>query len=299
MGTIVGNPKKQVTSAAGKGWADLNRIKEFCSPYSGLTARSILKIYKLITLPKILYGVSAWSDCNLDPLITLQRAWLYSATGSFYNPANCDLELLTDITPIKIQVELITAKFLAKLYVKGDNLKHTIFDPNTANPKINNDVTILKRFLAFKNNLRSSHRLELDEIDVQTFQYGKSDINRYEHHLWVNYWLYQDSHLRRIFHIPPPLFTTHSRENEVNAFRLLTGNCPLNGFLYKVWLTESPRCPCGSNVESVHHFILECPRYEEIRSKFNFGNLAESMLNSQLPLFIKQTERFARPKHEP
>ena len=100
VGTIVGNPKKQVTSAAGKGWADLNRIKEFCSPHSGLTARSILKIYKLITLPKILYGVSAWSDCNLDPLITLQRAWLYSATGSFYNPANCDLELLTDIKPV-------------------------------------------------------------------------------------------------------------------------------------------------------------------------------------------------------
>ena len=113
---------------------------------------------------------------------------------------------------------------MAKLYVKGGNLKHTIFDPNTAIPKINNDVTILKRFLAFKNNLRSSHRLELDEIDVQTFQYGKSDINRYEHHLWVNYWLYQDSHLRRIFHIPPRfLFTTHSRENEVNTFRLLTG----------------------------------------------------------------------------
>ena len=179
------------------------KFNEIFTIVSGLTARSILKIYKLITPPKILYGVSAWSDCNLDPLITLQRAWLYSATGSFYNPANCDLELLTDITPIKIQVELKTAKFLAKLYVKGDNLKHTIFDPNTANPKINNDVTILKRFLAFKNNLRSSHRLELDEIDVQTFQYGKSDINRYEHHLWVNYWLYQDSHLRRIFHIPP------------------------------------------------------------------------------------------------
>ena len=112
--------------------------------------------------------------------------------------------------------------------------------------------------------------------------------------------LFDSFDLRRFFHIPPRfLFTTHSRENEVNTFRLLTGHCPLNGFLYKVWLTESPRCPCGSNVESVRHFILECPRYEEIRSKFNFGNLAESMLNSQLPLFIKQTERFARHKHEP
>ena len=43
--------------------------------------------------------------------------------------------------------------------------------------------------------------------------------------------------------------------------RLRLGNCALNGYLYSTNCCNSPLCVCGSERESVKHYLLSCPRF--------------------------------------
>jgi hypothetical protein len=47
--------------------------------------------------------------------------------------------------------------------------------------------------------------------------------------------------------------------------RLRTGCSPLNAFLHKIRASDTSTCECGS-VETVSHFLFDCPRWEEHRA---------------------------------
>ena len=44
-------------------------------------------------------------------------------------------------------------------------------------------------------------------------------------------------------------------------------NSDLNENLFSITLVESPNCMCGAEKESIKHYLLECPRYEELRNE--------------------------------
>ena len=59
-----------------------------------------------------------------------------------------------------------------------------------------------------------------------------------------------------------------------NAASLLiqfrTGHAPLNQHLHRIGCVESPDCPhCPGVEESVKHFVLDCPKYEDARREIN------------------------------
>ena len=47
--------------------------------------------------------------------------------------------------------------------------------------------------------------------------------------------------------------------------RLRTGHILLNGWRFRMRLFHTAACGCGAVDESVHHFLLECPRFEAAR----------------------------------
>ena len=87
-------------------------------------------------------------------------------------------------------------------------------------------------------------------------------------------------------------------------FQLRTGHIGLNHHLFCIRKAESPACPLcqGITVETVKHFLLECPRYRQQRHILqrklcrNAGSLSY-LLNSPVavrPLlnFVRSTGRF-------
>lgn len=57
-----------------------------------------------------------------------------------------------------------------------------------------------------------------------------------------------------------------SRRSASLVTQILTEHIPLNEYLYRFKLVDSPRCPaCGFGPESVKHFLLDCPIYAHER----------------------------------
>ena len=50
--------------------------------------------------------------------------------------------------------------------------------------------------------------------------------------------------------------------------RLRTGHTSLNGYLKRFNIVDDATCPeCGDARETVHHFLMVCPKHEELRDK--------------------------------
>ena len=57
------------------------------------------------------------------------------------------------------------------------------------------------------------------------------------------------------------------RELNVALTRLRLNSAPLNGYLYRIGVCDSPQCICGHGEESVHHIFPSCPLYATEREQ--------------------------------
>ena len=64
---------------------------------------------------------------------------------------------------------------------------------------------------------------------------------------------------------PPKYFSYGTKHGNILHTRLRIGMSHLNAHLYPQQLSESPECLCGSSSESVQHFVLICPLYQNPR----------------------------------
>ena len=62
------------------------------------------------------------------------------------------------------------------------------------------------------------------------------------------------------------LYDRLSRDQAALLVQVRSGYCRLNSYLHKIAKAESSDCECGTT-ESVHHFILECTKWEEQRQQ--------------------------------
>ena len=74
------------------------------------------------------------------------------------------------------------------------------------------------------------------------------------------------------------------RELNVALTRLRLNSAPLNGYLYRIWVCNSPQCICGHGEESVHHFFLSCPLYAIEREQL-MRDLSE-VVSVSLPVIL-------------
>jgi hypothetical protein len=97
-------------------------------------------------------------------------------------------------------------------------------------------------------------------------------------------------------------FNKFSRNDSSLLTQLYTGHVPLNSYLHRFKLVDSPRCPaCGAASETTNHFLFTCPvyAYERWPLKNNCKGeltlhklLSDRKLTTSLLTYIKSTERF-------
>jgi ribonuclease HI len=60
--------------------------------------------------------------------------------------------------------------------------------------------------------------------------------------------------------------TKLTRKDSSVLTQICTGHIPLNSYLHKFKLVDSPNCPaCGAAAETVHHFLFTCPTHAHAR----------------------------------
>ena len=68
---------------------------------------------------------------------------------------------------------------------------------------------------------------------------------------------------------PPPYFSFGTKLGNKLHSRLRVGMSDLNAHRYSIQLSESPQCHCGSSYETVYHFVLNCPLYQNARNSLH------------------------------
>lgn len=72
--------------------------------------------------------------------------------------------------------------------------------------------------------------------------------------------------------------------------QLCTEHIPLRKYLYRIKKADSPMCEqCGAAPETVHHFLRECPAYEEQRGRLD-GNTGGSNAVEDTPQYPPDDE---------
>ena len=75
--------------------------------------------------------------------------------------------------------------------------------------------------------------------------------------------------------------------------KLRTGYC-LNEYMHKIGVADSPQCRCGA-VETVEHYIEECPEIDNLREELRVKLMQQAGLNlwsGDLFLTIKRVDEF-------
>ena len=171
-GIEIGAVNETIMTATRKDWADWAKLKKFCQITNGLTCKTINKLPRCVIQPKVHYGLPAWNNENLSKIIELQNTVLHTATGSYSKPAVRNLELMTGVKLVDIQIRILTIKFLSKVLSTNDYMKGTFSENADTNPKVRRDIKILKCFLALKINSRTNRNVDMNELTAYTLTYG-------------------------------------------------------------------------------------------------------------------------------
>ena len=92
-----------------------------------------------------------------------------------------------------------------------------------------------------------------------------------------------------------PYLDLPSKDLFPTILQLRTRYCSLNEYRYKLNQCESSKCVCG-DIETVQHFILECPLYEDNRQKLQknlFLQLGIPYLDMDLLLGYSENENLS------
>ena len=58
-----------------------------------------------------------------------------------------------------------------------------------------------------------------------------------------------------------------NRKQQVTIFRLRTGHCRLLGHLYRLEVSHSDECPCGTSTQTPEHVLQSCPLFNDARNE--------------------------------
>ena len=262
------NWNKQVAEA----WKN---IKGLCSKYYGLKMTTIVNLVKISVIPIIFYAAPAW--LSLRRLEEFHDIWydiLKTVTGSSCKPALQKLEIMSSLTPLEIQMKIITTKFLIKNFVlhKEDLLTKAIEELRPDHRSVVHlHCNYLKEYYAIRDGTRSSQQVALEDHMLQAkSKYTKTSIWNYTMHLWERQTsVWDDTGEFRQLISNSTLKTPCSRATEVYLMHLLSGHVNLNKFLWNIKKVKSPLCECEQEDETPDHVVSSCQEFKDKRENID------------------------------
>ena len=100
----------------------LNIFKKFCGSNWGLRQATLIKLYKTLVLPRLLYAAPVWARKHVQALSRFQYTALKLIIGTSTKFDQLAAEILCGLPPMQLQIDIITIKFGIKLSQQQDIL---------------------------------------------------------------------------------------------------------------------------------------------------------------------------------
>ena len=279
------NFNEHLQQVEGKVAKQLNIFKKFCGSNWGLRQATLIKLYKTLVLPRLLYAAPVWARKHVQALSRFQYTALKLIIGTSTKFDQLAAEILCGLPPMQLQIDIITIKFGIKLSQQQDILWKLY--QKCQLPEIKSDKNLIDDFYKVTGAINC---------------YTVSTCNEYLRSRWNRIfknaltttpldWSITQIELEGIAY---PKTTSRHLERTINKL-LLNCNVELAEYAYKIWRAETPLCPCRVEAESVTHYLFFCPLYEQFRAPdFAAGNIYSLTWTTNLKNFIIDSGRFER-----
>ena len=214
-------------------------VKKCCRLTWGLTRKSITTMYKVIFLPKILYGCSIWGGAWCVKLLhSAQRPLVLAICRTFRTTSTIAATLLSDVLPLELEVKKLVAR-------RAISTRANFLAPSTAH--------LVQKLVCDVYSTIPPHN--------KSDQQQRKVISNLIWEEWNSKWQIASAggQTRQFFpSVPEKGQLTRLNPSPV-MIQVLAGHCLLNEFLAKIKKVASPNCLCNIDTESIDHFLFNCP----------------------------------------
>ena len=236
----------------------------------GSSERVLKLLYCQCIRPALEYASEVWGDCSktsADSLTSIQHKCLARCLGVNRCSHRHETAIEADIPPLFIRRKLQLLRFWKRILTHPCPL--TSFLQNIPRSFRLQE----KRRSSFLERLHlCAHELNIDLSQAHLLTV--SDLNNFQHQLWDNTHPRQHNPDSRSiqYALIQPTLDVKIPDSRSPRFPLALwhglrlGSAPLNAFLSSINCAPSPMCSCNTGVETVPHFLLQCPVHSRHRS---------------------------------
>ena len=228
-------------------------VNKCCRLSWGLSRDKIKIIYKSIFLPKLLYGCLVWGGtvrhawCK-KMLRSAQRPLIVAISKSFKSNSSLSSLILANLQPIDLEIK-----------------KRICFTALTAD-----SFPLAPSSAILVNDKVSSIRSLIPPSTCTYKQFVRSAISSKLADDWNDEWVSSDkaSQTRSFFPTVSHSDVLSSCRLHAATVQVLTGHSLLNGYQAKINRRTSALCDCGTEEETVSHFLFDCSLFHVARAPF-------------------------------
>ena len=163
-------------------------IKHNTTRDKGLNTRSLTYLLKTVVLTKLLYAGVIWLHPNLEAFNSLWNKFILKCSGAIVFPHRELMEIVLQLPPLEVQLEIISIKFLCKCLSSNDNMTNIVHQiDGSLQQQLYFQLNSLKDFLTWKLGKRRRREIELtDEQVIHATHYTEAEMKIYMKKTWLS-----------------------------------------------------------------------------------------------------------------
>ena len=265
--------RKHMKATAERAEKSLRLILRLCDTKRGVSQRLLILLYESCVRPILEYASEVWGDVsktNAQKLTTVQHHALKASLGVNRRSHTADVCVEAQVPPLEPRRQVQALKFWKKLHLHSRPLTTFL---TTLPEKHRLQSKQRRSFLERVTQLQGELKFSQEEITaVKKDQYKNCERNLWKLHRQqqgrgdersAHYTLLQPKiDLER-----PSEYSKSKRETVAKWHGLRLGTLPLNKFLHSIARHPDGKCDCGTEEETVEHFLLRCPTHNDARKR--------------------------------
>ena len=257
-------------------WHYWYKISKNTTRLQGLNIASLSLLFKTLVVTRLMYASPVWLNKQIDCFKDLWSRAMLKISGSEYHTERNITEIMLNIPPLDIQLDINTTKFLLKCMTSEDDMIATILqiEENSRHPYFTH-IQNLRKYLLWKERSEMNHarRKSAREIELieymqhENCHYSKENIKQYMNHRWhqkVEH-RFPDYNLKKWDNLNfKELFPRHStRAENTHVSEFIHGHSlRFANFKKSIGIQGSDICQnCNNMADSPEHQLFECTAF--------------------------------------
>lgn len=287
-------------------WYTWHHLSSHTTRKKGLNSVTLAILFKTAVLTKLMYAAPVWLNKNLDVFSDLMARALLKINGSqLYIPKSM-AEVLVNIPPLSLTLEMVTIKFCLKGLAADNEMRAFIMqlEDTPSHPFYQHTVWV-RKCIAVKKGQQCYRSINLCDLTAEELIYSKQAMDLYQCHMWDNqirnteithfigkdsFELKEDLEIVNTQNISlfPLLHQSYKRSMSSDVLDFVHGRCLLfNAYKKTLGHTLIDDCEdCGLPEDTSCHKLFECQAFDGITRTNLTTHLDHMSHMSSYPLHV-------------